>query len=131
MLRFYKAGLHFLMLLLSFILIGPHLSFSQCSFTNLDPSYCFSDGSFPLTGGTNYYGPGVTGSTFDPAAAGVGSHRLVTTDGVYNVITSGSFNPQPPVAPTAVPLGDNAEQLVSIGFTFNFFGIDYTQLRIG
>lgn len=48
----------------------------------LDPlgSYCISAAAFTLTqgapaGGT-YSGPGVTGSTFDPATAGVGTHTI-------------------------------------------------------
>src|SRR5687768_4421956 len=133
MLKFYKAGLIFFLSALGFLLTSPHFLYSQCSFTNLDATYCINESSFALTGGANYFGPGVTGSTFDPGSAGVGTHQLVTTNGIassYSVVTSGTFSPEPQVSPTAVVLGDNAEQLVNIGFTFNFFGTDYTQLRI-
>uniref|UniRef100_UPI0023EBECA8 beta strand repeat-containing protein n=1 Tax=Chryseolinea sp. H1M3-3 TaxID=3034144 RepID=UPI0023EBECA8 len=132
MLRFYKTGLIFLLSFLGILLNNAAIN-AQCNFTNLGAAYCINEPSFALTGGTNYYGPGVTGSTFDPAGAGVGTHQLVTTDGnptSYAVVT-GVYNPESPVAPTSVILGDNSEQLVNIGFTFNFFGTDYTQLRIG
>ena len=130
----YKASLIFFLSTLGFLLYSPNVLYGQCNFTNLDASYCANEPSFVLTGGTNYFGPGVTGNVFDPNAAGIGIHQLVTTNGLaysYSIVTSGTFSPEPPVSPTAVVLGDNAEQLVNIGFTFNFFGTDYTQLRIG
>ena len=50
------------------------------SFTGLASAYCSTDASVPLTitgntGGT-FSGPGVTGTTFDPAAAGAGTHTI-------------------------------------------------------
>ena len=134
MLSFLKAGRIFFLSLLVFLISSLQYLYAQCSFTNLNSSYCLDESSFALTGGTNYFGPGVTGNSFDPGAAGVGTHQLVTTNGLassYSIVTSGTFNPEPPVSPTVVTLNDNDEQLVNIGFTFNFFGTDYTQLRIG
>ncbi len=50
------------------------------NFSGLASSYCVTDGPATLTatgttGGT-FYGPGVTGSSFDPAAAGAGTHTI-------------------------------------------------------
>jgi len=116
-------------------LLAATTSFGQCSVTNLNPSYCVDDPSFTLTGGTNYYINNVNTSTFNPATLGAGTHRVVTTNGLanaYNVSTSGTFSPAAPVSPTNHTLGDNVETApINIGFTFNFFGANYTQLRIG
>ncbi|MBL7854040.1 MAG: hypothetical protein JNL17_06570, partial [Cyclobacteriaceae bacterium] len=107
---------------------------AQCSFTNLNAQYCVDQPAFTLTGGTNYYGPGVSGSTFDPAAAGVGTHTLITTDGNaagYSVNTSGVYAPVAGSG-TALALGDDTEVTgIPIGFTFNFFGLNFTQVRVG
>lgn len=47
------------------------------------PEVCIDSAAFPLTGGSPaggaFSGPGVTGNTFDPAAAGVGSHVITYT----------------------------------------------------
>ncbi|MBT1686505.1 PKD-like domain-containing protein [Dawidia soli] len=108
---------------------------AQCTFTNLDPSYCVDAPAFTLTGGTYYYGPGVTGSTFDPAAAGVGTHTLIATNGdanTYTISTAGTFNPLSSGAATTVNLlNDEQTAAIPIGFTFNFFGNDQTAVRIG
>ncbi len=110
-------------------------SYAQCSFTNLDPEYCFDAASFTLTGSTNYYGPGVSGTTFDPATAGVGTHTLYATSGVasaYNVSTSGTFNRIIPSGGTVIDPADDGEVTgITIPFTFNFFGVDYPTVRIG
>ncbi|MGC1240227.1 MAG: hypothetical protein WA874_01505, partial [Chryseosolibacter sp.] len=132
--RLYPIIIYLGSLICSFLLAAPS-AFAQCSFTNLNASYCVDDPAFTLTGGTNYYGNGVTGSTFNPATAGVGTHRIVTTNGLanaYTVSTSGTFSPEAAVSPTSHTLGNNAETLpINIGFTVNFFGNNYTQLRIG
>lgn len=50
------------------------------SITNLPSSYCLDDATISLNGtpsGGTFSGPGVTGSTFDPLAAGVGTHQVV------------------------------------------------------
>ena len=54
--------------------------FPDPSFTGLAATYCETDASAVLTptgttGGT-FSGPGVTGSTFDPSIAGVGTHTI-------------------------------------------------------
>ncbi|MFN5170766.1 MAG: PKD-like domain-containing protein [Cyclobacteriaceae bacterium] len=120
-------------LFLALVLVSGRAS-AQCGLTNLNPQYCVDQPAFTLTGGTNYYGPGVSGSTFDPAAAGVGFHTLITTDGNaagYFVNTTGTFSPITGSG-TALALGNDDEATgVPIGFTFNFFGFDHTQLRVG
>jgi hypothetical protein len=119
--------------IVGFILFPEGISRAQCSFTNLNSTYCAGDAAFTLSGGTNYYGNGVVGSVFNPAIAGVGTHKIVTTSGVastYSIITSGVYSPVTPTSSTTLLLADNDEQQVSIGFTFNFFGSDYSQLRI-
>ena len=53
--------------------------YSQCSFTGLEPTYCVSDPDTTLVGdplGGAFSGPGISGDTFDPAAAGVGTHTI-------------------------------------------------------
>lgn len=55
----------------------------DASFSGLAASYCSTDPAVNLTatgntGGT-FSGPGVSGSSFDPAAAGVGSHTITYT----------------------------------------------------
>ncbi|HAC23755.1 MAG TPA: hypothetical protein DCE81_02445, partial [Cytophagales bacterium] len=111
-----------------------HTTSAQCAFSNLNAQYCVDQPAFSLTGGTNYFGPGVSGSTFNPASAGVGTHTLITTDGNasgYFVSTSGTFAPLSGSG-TALALGNDDEVTgVPIGFTFNFFGLNYSQVRVG
>src|SRR5688572_7974570 len=89
------------------VLLAHFTAFAQCTITGLGASYCADDANVALSGGTNYYGPGVSGSTFSPATAGAGTHQIVTTNGsatTYNVITAGTFAPIAG-AGTAVTLG--------------------------
>lgn len=135
MLRFYRVRWS-VILILAFLAIKPHFSFSQCSITNLDPSYCVDDAAVSLAGGTNYYGPGVSGSTFTPSSAGVGTHTVYSATGIassYSVSTSGTYNPDLSAPSTitfpSLPADENSN-VIAIGFTFNFFGTDYTDLTI-
>jgi hypothetical protein len=103
-------------------------AFAQCSITNLNASYCADDPSFTLTGGTNYFGAGVTGSTFSPSAAGIGTHQIVSTTGSatsYTVNTAGTFSPIAGTG-TSVTFTSEWSGALPIGFTFNFFGTDYS-----
>src|SRR5687768_2814951 len=117
------------------LLMAASSAFGQCGFTNLNSSYCVDAPSFTLTGGTNYYINSTNTSTFNPATLGVGTHRVITTNGdadAYNVNTTGTFSPEPPVSATTVALGDDAQSgAIAIGFNFNFFGNDQTVVRIG
>lgn len=52
------------------------------SFSGLDTFYCSNAGTSNLSGtpaGGTFSGPGVVGNTFDPVAAGAGSHSIVYT----------------------------------------------------
>ncbi|MEP6736346.1 MAG: hypothetical protein ABJA70_12545, partial [Chryseolinea sp.] len=113
-----------------------HVASAQCSITNLQPAYCSDDAAFALTGGTNYYGPGVSGSTFSPSSAGIGTHTIYTTDGnalSYSTSTTGTYNPDltvgTPVSFPGLPADENSS-IIGIGFTFNFFGNNYANLRV-
>jgi hypothetical protein len=59
--------------------LQPCFSQVVSSISGLDPSYTVSDLPVQLVGtpsGGFFTGPGVSGSTFDPAAAGVGQHSI-------------------------------------------------------
>jgi hypothetical protein len=108
---------------------------AQCGFTNLDAQYCVDQSSFILTGAPNFFGPGISGTTFSPSSAGTGTHTLYATSGIantYNVVTSGVYNfiTTGFGAPTSLTK-DTQTGLIGIGFTFNFFGTNYTQVRLG
>ena len=136
MVRLYKSGLRFLTVI-GIALFTPFFAWSQCNFTNLNPAYCSNDAAFTLTGGTTYYGAGVSGSTFNPSAAGVGTHTLYTTNGAtasYTVNTTSTYyNPDPTAGSTvsfpSLP-GDESSPSTAIGFNFSFYGNTYSALTI-
>ncbi|SHH81203.1 hypothetical protein SAMN04488109_5578, partial [Chryseolinea serpens] len=136
MVRLYKSGLRFL-IVIGIALFTPFVAWSQCNFTNLNPAYCSNDAAFTLTGGTTYYGPGVSGTTFDPSVAGVGTHTLYTTNGAtasYTVNTTSSYyNPDPTAGSTvsfpSLP-ADESSPSTGIGFNFSFYGNTYSTLTI-
>src|SRR5690606_2714543 len=113
---------------------------AQCTITNLDPTYCSSDAPVALTsspGGLLFYRAGVSTPivSYDPSTV-TGADTVVATSGVasnYTVSTAGTFAPiTPPAGSASIPLVDNSETgPVSLGFTFNFFGADYTNVYIG
>lgn len=62
--------------------LPPCVSPDPVSFTGLGSSYTLADAPIPLSGspaGGVFIGPGVTGNTFDPFAAGVGGHSITYT----------------------------------------------------
>jgi hypothetical protein len=108
----------------------------DATFTGLTTPSCSSNPSVTLTattpGGT-FSGPGITGNTFNPTTAGVGTHNITYSvagvGGTYAISTI-PFISQPAVA-NLVTLGDDAmSTALPIGFTFNFFGNAYTQFEI-
>src|SRR5690606_8452057 len=113
---------------------------AQCTITNLDPTYCSSDAPIALSsspGGLQFYRAGVSTpiASYDPSLV-IGADTVVATSGVatnYTVSTAGTFAPiTPPAGSTSIPLVDNSETgPISIGFTFNFFGVNYTNVYIG
>jgi gliding motility-associated-like protein len=51
-------------------------------FSGLNNNYCLSNGPVALTGnplGGTFSGPGISGNTFDPSSAGLGTHNIVYT----------------------------------------------------
>lgn len=73
---------------------APCVSPTPVSFTGLGTSYTVNDAQITLTGsptGGVFIGPGITGSTFDPASAGVGTHSITYTfvDGSNCINTAG------------------------------------------
>jgi hypothetical protein len=65
----------------------------DATFTGLNATYCVNDGLVTLTptqGGGTFSGPGISGTDFDPATAGVGSHSVTysITDGNGCINTS-------------------------------------------
>lgn len=113
-------------------------SWTQCSITGLSSPTCLTGNiQTPVVTGGTLVGPGVSGGTFDPALAGVGTHTLFVVDptyapDLYYIDQTGAFSPMPgPIAGTTVSLGDDqVSGNLPIGFTFNYFGIDYTDFYI-
>ena len=90
------------------MLFGGQL-LAQCNLTPFASNVCINGGSITLTGGTplggTYMGPGVTGGSFDPAAAGAGIHQIgyttaVCSDTAYQNITVVN---QTPASFSAIP----------------------------
>ena len=114
---------------------------SQCQnsgFSGLNTEYSCPSSTF-LTGspaGGIFGGPGVSNDEFDPLMAGLGTHVITYTvpassptagygveEGLTNNPYAGAF--------TSVTLSDDQTTAgLPIGFTFNFFGTDYTQFVI-
>lgn len=117
---------------------------SVCTST---PVFTLSDGQ-PI-GGT-YSGPGVSGNTFDPAAAGVGTHTLTYTftdgNGISNFATSNiTVSASSCIPSTALTTGscgatnllmsnyiycDQVYQAQDYEFEFVNTGLGYTQTRV-
>lgn len=125
-----------LYILLALVLIGVsgHVS-AQCNFTGLAATYCESDMGDTLvpSGPGLFSGPGMTGDYFDPGAAGPGVHQIDFNQSdptVYTVDQTGTFSPTASSG-TPVSLSDDAVSgMLPIGFTFNFFGTNYTDFYI-
>ncbi|MEM7035868.1 MAG: HYR domain-containing protein, partial [Bacteroidota bacterium] len=98
----------------------------------LPTDVCLNNGNVSMTGtpsGGTFSGPGVSGSSFNPAAAGVGTHTVtytVTGPGFtnytaqqigFNAITGGG---------TTISLGDDVVSGgLPLGFNFEFYGNVY------
>ena len=83
----------------SLILTDP--GFVDTSFSGLDTAYCLDAPAAtltPVTTGGTFAGPGVTGTTFNPAAAGVGTHTVTyTLNGCYTETKTVNVRPLPTV----------------------------------
>lgn len=114
------------------LLAGVSTINAQCDISGLNPSYCAGDAPVTIgTPGTGYFvGTGVSGSSFEPTNAGAGAHTVVHTDWTYVVDQTGTFAPAS-ITGTQVSLGDDqVSGALPIGFSFNFYGINYTEFYI-
>ncbi len=116
------------------LMLLPLVTNAQCAFPGgFATSYCVDNSPVVLTGGTNYYGPGVSGGIFTPSVAGIGTHRIFTTDGTassYTVSSSGTFGPYLLSSPTQIFPANNSYADIPVGFAFKFYGNDYTSARV-
>lgn len=109
--------------------------FGQCAITGLDSVYCENDSPDTLvpSGSGVFSGTGINGNIFDPELAGPGTHQINYDESDptnYSIDQTGAFAPIAGSG-TSVFLGDDqVSGALPIGFTFNFFGNDYTQFYI-
>ena len=106
---------------------------AQCTISGETSPVCPNSAVQTLsTTGNSLLGPGVSGNTFDPSIAGLGTHTIeaYSNNYGYTVFQGGTFDPTPSVG-TAVTLADDqVSGALPVGFTFNFFGNDYTDFYI-
>ncbi len=75
----------------------------DASFSGLWPEYCTNDPAVtmsPAISGGVFSGPGISGSNFDPAMAGVGTHRIVYT------LSNGTCSDSSVIYTDVMPQGD-------------------------
>jgi hypothetical protein len=121
-----------LLLIGGLFLVGGSLH-AQCDITNLDTAYCVNDGAVTMgsTGGAGIFsGPGVSGESFDPAVAGVGTHTIAFSEVSYTLDQTGTYGPIAGSGTALTLSDDQTSAALPIGFTFNFFGADYTDFYI-
>lgn len=125
----------------AFVLLFANGLSAQCStsgFSGLETEYSCPTTS-TLTGtpsGGTFSGTGISGNTFDPSAAGVGTHWVAYSTpptspvGGYTMVEGLTNAPQ--AGPfTAVTLSDDqVSGDLPIGFNFDFYGNTYTTFRI-
>jgi hypothetical protein len=105
------------------------------AYTGLASDYCVDHAPVVLSGspsGGFFSGPGMTDSTFDPMAAGAGTHTIsYSMSGTeYTYTQTGTFSP---LAGSGNPVSlsdDMVSGNLPIGFTFNFYGTNYTEFYI-
>lgn len=112
-----------------------NLASAQCSILGLPATMCESDVPVTMSSdvmGGVFSGTGVSGNIFDPGSAGVGTHTVtyIAPSIGYN-IDEGLAYGLIPITGSTVTLGDDqVSGDLPIGFTFNYFGTDYTTFRI-
>ena len=120
-----------------FLLSTYEIARSQCDvqISGLDSEYCIEAISvelevYPL-GGT-LSGPGISGDYFDPGVAGAGAHEIkyVFDSIFYNIYADGIFNPIDGIGTSLTLSDDQVSAFLPLGFTFNFFGTDYTEIKL-
>lgn len=135
--KFYFFINTLLILIFNSILLQNNVN-AQCdniSISGLDAEYCIIDQESELSGypyGGTFSGPGVTGNFFDPAAAGEGTHEIkyVFDSIYYEIDQTGTFNPISSPGNVVILDDDEVSSALPLGFTFNFFGVDYTEFYI-
>ncbi len=111
------------------------------SFSGLGSGYCAStSATVALVGspaGGTFSGPGIVGNDFDPAVSGAGTHTInyvVDSFLGYAIDTNFAYTILPTTASAVtynyIDDDDELSNAVPIGFTFNFFGQDYTDLKV-
>ncbi|QSE96723.1 PKD-like domain-containing protein [Fulvivirga lutea] len=122
--------------MVSIIYCIPQYSQAQCTITGLATEYCESDGSVLLTLSPNdainssggiLSGSGISGTSFDPSVAGIGNHTI--TYSAYEVNQSSTIS-WSTLTTSDLGLGDDASALVSLGFTFNLLGTNFSTVYI-
>ena len=111
---------------------------AQCnniSISGLNTEYCIIDQESEIVGfpyGGTFSGPGITGSFFEPAIAGAGTHEIkyVFDSIYYEIDQTGTFNPITSPGNDVILSDDDVSSALSLGFTFNFFGVDYTEFYL-
>lgn len=98
-----------------------------------DPAFALSGGS--PAGGT-YSGPGVSGNQFNPSAAGVGTYTITYSysealpEDNYSTNKNGTYNPVTGTGTTLTLNDDQVTGALPVGFTFRFYGTDYTNFYL-
>ena len=107
------------------------------SFVGLTSPLCSSNSPItlmPAVPGGTFTGPGITGNVFNPTIAGPGTHTIgysVSVAPGATYIYSNIPYIAPPAVSNLIVLGDDAvSSSLPIGFTFNYFGVNYTQFEI-
>lgn len=119
------------------LLLNYENTYSQCDVViiGLESEYCIVDNSVTLEGyplGGTFSGPGITGKVFNPTTAGAGTHEIkyVFDSVFYNINIDGIYNPIDGVGQSVTLSDDQVSAFIPLSFTFNFFGTDYTQVRL-
>jgi hypothetical protein len=112
----------------------PALLEAQCTYTGLSSNYCSSAPAVTLTPsvpGGSFSGTGVSGSVFTPSVAGPGTHTItyLTCSGNYT-IASGTYSFINTGGTGLSLMDDEVSTAVPIGFSFNFFCVNYDSLYV-
>lgn len=112
-------------------------AYTQCEIEGITGEMCLEGAPAELSveaPGAVFDGPGISGNFFNPVDAGIGTHEItVSAPGEGYTMEPGVFAPIDISGggATTVTLGDDqVSSALPIGFTFNFFGNDYSNFYI-